>query len=87
VLPFLAGVPLARSWAGLMPFSLDGRPLLGPIPGVPNAHVAGGLASSGFNRGPMAGRLVADLVAGQPVPAGMAAADPAGRVLPWGERV
>ena len=66
-----------------MPFSVDGRPLLGRVPGVDGLFVAGGLASSGFNRGPMAGHLVADLVAGRPVPACLAEAGPAGRVRPW----
>jgi glycine/D-amino acid oxidase-like deaminating enzyme len=31
VLPFLAELPIARTWAGLMPFPLDGKPLIGRI--------------------------------------------------------
>ena len=31
-LPFLTGLPTARTWAGLMPFPLDGKPLIGRIP-------------------------------------------------------
>ena len=65
LLPAVRHLPPARTWAGLMPFSLDGRPLLGPIPGHEGLFLAGGLASSGFGRGPMAGRLVADLVTGR----------------------
>jgi glycine/D-amino acid oxidase-like deaminating enzyme len=79
-LPFLASLPVARTWAGLMPFPLDGRPLIGRVPGRENLWIVSGLASSGFGRGPMAGKLLADSVhAGAPV-AVLAEADPAGRV-------
>jgi sarcosine oxidase, subunit beta len=60
VLPFLADLPIARTWAGLMPFSLDGKPLIGRIPGREHLWIVSGLASSGFGRGPMAGKLLAD---------------------------
>jgi sarcosine oxidase subunit beta len=80
VLPFLAGLPTARTWAGLMPFSLDGKPLIGRIPGREDLWIVSGLASSGFGRGPMAGKLLAEsLHAGAAAPV-LAEADPAGRV-------
>ena len=80
VLPFLDDLPIARTWAGLMPFPLDGKPLIGRIPGRENAWIVTGLASSGFGRGPMAGKLLADyLHTGAPAPV-LAEADPAGRV-------
>jgi sarcosine oxidase subunit beta len=79
-MPFLAGLPVARTWAGLMPFSLDGKPLIGRIPLRDNLWIVSGLASSGFGRGPAAGKLLADsLHAGRPLPI-LAEADPAGRV-------
>jgi len=62
LLPVVGTLPPVRTWAGLMPFSLDGRALIGPVPGHDGLFLAGGLASSGFGRGPMAGRLIADLV-------------------------
>ncbi|MGB5759117.1 MAG: FAD-binding oxidoreductase [Acidimicrobiales bacterium] len=62
VLPRIHDLSPARTWAGLMPFSLDGRPMLGPVPGHDGLFLAGGLASSGFGRGPMAGRLISDMV-------------------------
>jgi glycine/D-amino acid oxidase-like deaminating enzyme len=61
-LPFLAEVSRARTWAGLMPFSLDGQPLIGRLPGRDGLYIVGGLASSGFGRGPAAGRLLAELI-------------------------
>jgi len=80
VLPFLGGLPIARTWAGLMPFPLDGKPLIGCVPGRPNVWIVSGLASSGFGRGPMAGKLLADyLHTGVPAPV-LAEADPAGRI-------
>ena len=80
VLPFLGELPIARTWAGLMPFPLDGKPLIGRIPGRDDLWIVTGLASSGFGRGPMAGKLLADYVhTGVPAPV-LAEADPAGRV-------
>jgi glycine/D-amino acid oxidase-like deaminating enzyme len=60
VLPSLAALPIARTWAGLMPFSLDGQPLIGRLPDREDLWIVSGLASSGFGRGPMAGKLLAD---------------------------
>jgi sarcosine oxidase subunit beta len=77
VLPFLAELPARRSWAGLMPFSLDGEPLIGRIPLRPHLYIVSGLASSGFGRGPMAGRLLAEYVHSGHRPAALAESDPA----------
>ena len=77
MLPFLASLPVARTWAGLMPFPLDGKPLIGRIPLRPDLWIVGGLGSSGFGRGPMAGKLLAEyLHSGRPA-AVLAEADPA----------
>ncbi len=62
VLPFLHELAITRTWSGLMPFSLDGRPIIGKIPQLENLYIATGLASSGFGRGPMAGKLIADYI-------------------------
>ena len=80
VLPPLTDLPIARTWAGLMPFTLDGEPLIGKIPLRENLYIVGGLASSGFGRGPMAGKLVADYVHTGHIPHVLAESDPAGRV-------
>jgi sarcosine oxidase subunit beta len=79
-LPFLTALPITRTWAGLMPFPLDGQPLIGRIPLREGLWIVSGLASSGFGRGPSAGKLLADyLHTGTPA-AVLAAADPATRV-------
>lgn len=77
VLPFLAGVDTARTWSGLMPFSIDGAPLIGALPGHDNLYIVGGMGGSGFGRGAMAGKLLAETIhEGQPLPL-LKDADPA----------
>lgn len=53
-----------KPWAGLRPVSPDGVPYLGEVPGVPNLIAATGHAMMGLSLGPVTGRLVADLLAG-----------------------
>lgn len=77
VLPFLQEIPITRTWAGLMPFPLDGEPIIGKIPQRPNLYIVSGLASSGFGRGPMAGKLLADYIHTGHRPQVLAEADPA----------
>ena len=83
-LPFLSEIPIARTWSGLMPFSLDGDPLIGEIPQRDNLYIVGGLSGSGFGRGPMAGELLAELIhSGNRHPV-LAQAAPRGRVTEMG---
>jgi len=77
VLPFLRELPIKRTWAGLMPFPLDGAPIIGKIPHRPHLYIASGLAPSGVGRGPMAGRLLADYIHTGHRPHVLAEADPA----------
>lgn len=77
ILPFLKELPIQRTWAGSMPFSLDGAPLIGKIPQLANLFIVGGLASGGFSRGPMAGKLLADYLHTGHRPPVLAEADPA----------
>ena len=75
VIPLVAELPIVRTWAGLMPFSLDGKPLIGRIDARDDLWIVGGLASGGFGAGPMAGKLLADALRGQPACV-LAEADP-----------
>lgn len=77
VIPLLATLPITRTWAGLMPFTLDGDPIVGKIPVRDNLYVVSGLASSGFGRGPMAGKLVADYIRSGHMPQILKESDPA----------
>ena len=84
VVPMLAGVPIERTWAGLMPFSMDGAPIIGRIPQREGLYIVSGLASSGFGRGPMAGTLLADYIHTGQMPAVLAESDPARCVVEAG---
>lgn len=77
VVPLVADLPVSRTWAGLMPFSLDGAPIIGRIPLRDNLYIVSGLASSGFGRGPMAGKLAADYIHTGHRPRVLAECDPA----------
>ena len=77
ILPMLGSHSISRAWAGLMPFSLDGRPIIGRIPQLEGLYIVSGLASSGFGRGPMAGKLIADYVHTEHRPPVLAESDPA----------
>jgi sarcosine oxidase subunit beta len=77
VVPLVKDLPIARTWAGLMPFSIDGSPIIGRIPLRDNLYIVSGLASSGFGRGPMAGKLAADYIHSGHMPQVLAEADPA----------
>ena len=81
ILPMLGQLSVSRSWAGLMPFSLDGKPVIGSIPQLEGLFIVSGLASSGFGRGPMAGKLIADYVHTGHRPTVLAECDPARCVI------
>jgi glycine/D-amino acid oxidase-like deaminating enzyme len=55
-------------------------PLIGSIAMRPHLYIVSGLASSGFGRGPMAGKLLADYVHTGHRPHGLLEADPNRRV-------
>ena len=82
VIPMLGDLSISRTWAGLMPFSLDGKPIIGKIPQLDNLYIVSGLASSGFGRGPMAGKLIADYIHTGHRPHVLSEADPARCVTP-----
>ena len=62
IIPMVSKLPITRTWAGIMPFSMDGKPIIGKIPLFDNLFIVTGLASSGFGRGPMSGKLLADYI-------------------------
>ena len=63
VLPILEDYEIEEKWAGIMPFTVDGVPIVGRIDGVgAPLYVCTGLGGSGFCRGPGAGLLLASLI-------------------------
>jgi sarcosine oxidase subunit beta len=79
--PFLHQYPIKRTWSGWMPFTRDLRPIVGQLPHFEHLYILTGLSSSGFEQGPMAGKLLAEYIhSGVPSPL-LAEADPAIQVL------
>jgi glycine/D-amino acid oxidase-like deaminating enzyme len=79
-LPALAAAPAVGVRACARPVALDGRPLVGPVPGVANLFVLAGHGPWGISTGPASARHLAALLMGEadPRPAAVSAAtDPA----------
>jgi D-amino-acid dehydrogenase len=55
------GVP----WMGVRPCTPDMLPVIGPLPGQPDAWCAFGHAHQGFTLGPTTGRLLAEMMTGE----------------------
>ena len=55
----LRGVPVTHRWSGIMGFSKDGLPLLGPAPGTGGALAAAGFTGHGFGFAFLAGEALA----------------------------
>ena len=62
VLPALPPLGIARAWAGYIDAAPDLVPVLGEVPGVRGLVLATGFSGHGFAMGPIAGRLVSELV-------------------------
>jgi glycine/D-amino acid oxidase-like deaminating enzyme len=79
----IATAPLVGLRACARPVALDGRPLVGAVPGINRAFVAAGNGPWGISTGPATARLIADVIVGRDVPM-PAALDPArfGRITP-----
>lgn len=60
--PTLAGVPVARRWSGIMGFSRDGYPFIGPLPGRERVLVVAGFTGHGGPYFAIAGRCIAELL-------------------------
>jgi glycine/D-amino acid oxidase-like deaminating enzyme len=66
VAPGLATATYLETRVGFRPMSPDGRPLLGPVPGVEGLVVATGLGPNGLTMGPYAGAIAAMVALGEP---------------------
>jgi glycine oxidase len=62
LVPALGHADPVERWADLRPIMEDGIPLLGPDPELEGLHYATGYGRNGILLGPLAGRIVADLV-------------------------
>lgn len=64
VYPALRGIAMARIWGGWIDCTPDSVPVISPVERLPGFFLAAGFSGHGFGLGPGAGRLAADLVAG-----------------------
>lgn len=64
--PVFAGAPILDRWAGMIDVTPDVVPVIGPVASTPGFFIASGFSGHGFGIGPGAGRLMADLVTGDP---------------------
>jgi glycine/D-amino acid oxidase-like deaminating enzyme len=62
--PVFARMQVAESWGGMIDVTPDAVPVIGEVPALPGFFLATGFSGHGFGIGPGAGRLAADLVAG-----------------------
>jgi len=62
--PSLLDAPIRGTRCCARPVSVDGRPLVGRVPGRENVYVCSGHGPWGISTGPASARLVADLVLG-----------------------
>lgn len=62
VIPSLKHYRISRTWAGLMPFIMDGIPIIGKIAQAKNLYINTGLGPNGLGQGTMAGKLMSDII-------------------------
>ena len=61
--PVLADAQLMRTWTGLYEMTPDQTGIVSAVPGVAGLHVIAGFSGHGFMHGPIAGQLMAELIA------------------------
>jgi sarcosine oxidase subunit beta len=61
-LPYLKELSVIRAFAGLRPYTPDGLPVLGEVPGHPGLYVASGHEGDGVMLAPITGKLMAELL-------------------------
>jgi glycine/D-amino acid oxidase-like deaminating enzyme len=62
--PFFKDAQFAGQWGGIIDVTPDAVPVISAVEALPGFHIASGFSGHGFGLGPGAGRLMADLVAG-----------------------
>jgi glycine/D-amino acid oxidase-like deaminating enzyme len=62
--PSLRGAPVSYRWSGIMAYTRDGLPLVGPLPGEEGLYFAGGYTGHGFGYAFVAARWLVELAFG-----------------------
>ncbi|OLZ10304.1 NAD(P)/FAD-dependent oxidoreductase [Sulfobacillus thermosulfidooxidans] len=63
--PALNHAAILRGWAGLYEVSPDDSAIIGEVPGLSGFYCANGFSGHGFMHSPAAGRVIAELIAGE----------------------
>ncbi|SFE56440.1 sarcosine oxidase subunit beta [Alteribacillus iranensis] len=63
--PMLANVRIIRTFTGLRPYTPDGMPVLGPVPGMEGIFVAAGHEGDGIALAPISGKVMANVACGE----------------------
>lgn len=66
LVPGLRNVPVERTWSGLRPAAIRGRPWIGPARDYSNLFVAAGHFRSGLSNSPATARLIRQMILGEP---------------------
>jgi sarcosine oxidase subunit beta len=61
-MPLLEQAGMAHHWAGLYEMTPDAHPLIGRLEPLRNAYIAAGFSGHGFMHGPIAGKLLAEIM-------------------------
>jgi glycine/D-amino acid oxidase-like deaminating enzyme len=64
--PVFKDMKIAQSWAGYIDVTPDAIPVISGVDELPGFFIATGFSGHGFGIGPGAGRLIAEMVAGEP---------------------
>ncbi|MBO0737682.1 MAG: FAD-binding oxidoreductase [Alphaproteobacteria bacterium] len=64
--PVFRNAAVAESWGGMIDVMPDAIPVISAVESLPGLFIATGFSGHGFGIGPGAGKLVADMVAGDP---------------------
>jgi glycine/D-amino acid oxidase-like deaminating enzyme len=64
--PVFGSAEVAESWGGMIDVMPDAIPVISPVESLPGFFIATGFSGHGFGIGPGAGKLAADIVAGDP---------------------
>jgi D-hydroxyproline dehydrogenase subunit beta len=67
-LPIIADAHIVATRTCARPVTPDGLPLIGPIPGITDLHIASGHGPYGISLGPASGRLAADTILNRATP-------------------
>ena len=62
VFPDLERAELVQQLAGSRPLSPDGKPIIGPVPGLESVLLATGHATKGIHLGPITGHIITDYI-------------------------